>query len=196
MGLVTPIKSKKEIKQLKKYFLKGGKIRNCTLFVFGINTALRISDILSLKWNDVYDFETDTVKTHVTLTEQKTRKINSVHINSHVKKAILKLLRHNYSKNMKVTAADYIFTSQKSRSSHLSRAQAFRIIRAAAEHLHINGNIGCHSMRKTFGYFASKSRISPNLIMSIYNHSTYSVTRHYLGIDQDERDFVFKAITL
>ncbi len=30
--------------------------------------------------------------------------------------------------------------------------------------------------------------------MDIYNHSSYRVTKHYLGIEQDERDSVFCEI--
>lgn len=50
---VDPIKSKKEIQAVKNY-LSGKNLRDYTLFVVGINSALRISDILKLKWKDVF----------------------------------------------------------------------------------------------------------------------------------------------
>ena len=32
---------------------------------------------------------------------------------------------------------------------------------------------------------------APALLMDIYNHSSYGVTKKYLGIEQDERDSLF-----
>lgn len=52
MNLVEPIRDKKKIDALKVY-LKGKSLRDHALFVVGINVALRISDLLTLTWNDV-----------------------------------------------------------------------------------------------------------------------------------------------
>ena len=60
----------------------------------------------------------------------------------------------------------------------------------------MEGVISCHSLRKSFGYYAWKQGISPVMLMNIYNHSSYQVTKRYLGIEQDDRDQVFQTITL
>ena len=80
---------------------------------------------------------------------------------------------------------------QKSGPEPLSRSQAFRIIKKAANYYGFEQNISCHSLRKTFGYFAWKNGTPPALLMSIYNHSSYEITKRYLGIDQLEKDKVF-----
>jgi integrase len=72
MELVEPIRSLKKIEDLKEYLLEEGNIRNYTLIVLGLNSALRISDILNLVWDDVYDFDERIFKTHVSIKEKKT----------------------------------------------------------------------------------------------------------------------------
>ncbi|MBR1477101.1 MAG: tyrosine-type recombinase/integrase [Lachnospiraceae bacterium] len=79
---------------------------------------------------------------------------------------------------------------------HISRYQAYRIIRGAAEALHMENIVSPHSLRKTFGYHAWKQGIQPAMLMDIYNHSSYKITKRYLGINQDDRDNVFKNIQL
>lgn len=40
----------------------------------GASTALRISDLLRLRWSDVYDEERQVFRVHVTLTEKRLEK--------------------------------------------------------------------------------------------------------------------------
>lgn len=51
-------------------------------------------------------------------------------------------------------------------------------------------------MRKTFGYYAWKYGTQPAVLMDIYNHSSYEITKRYLGIKQDDKDSVFLSINL
>ena len=53
MNVVQPIKKLEDIQKIKKYLAK--KPRDALLFSFGINTGLRISDILSLDVGGVKD---------------------------------------------------------------------------------------------------------------------------------------------
>ncbi|WP_353961267.1 hypothetical protein [Paenibacillus sp. S-12] len=53
MEFVEPIKNKKQIDAMKKY-LRGQNVRDYLLLVLGINSGLRISDLLRLNIEDVY----------------------------------------------------------------------------------------------------------------------------------------------
>jgi len=81
MATTQPIRNKKEIRELVKFYLKRGQIRNHVLIVLGIHTALRISDLLSLRWDDVYDFEGKHVRASITIVEKKTHKPKTIALN-------------------------------------------------------------------------------------------------------------------
>lgn len=188
----TPIKKREDIEIVKKYFLEAKKYRDYCLFIVGINTSLRISDIIKIRWKEVYDFEYQKYKEHLILREQKTGKMNCITINKSCREALTLLMRYKRPDSPK----DYIFYSGNNAQKHISRNRAWHIIKKAAKDNHLDGNISCHSLRKTFGYHAWKAGGQPALIMDIYNHSNIEITKQYLSIDQDEKDILFHKINL
>jgi len=136
----------------------------------------------------VYDENCGEFRPHIVLTEQKTGKEKTVALNRQAAGALLLCLPHRRGK--------HIFANNRKNGAAISRVQAWRIIRAAAESVKIKGRVACHSLRKTFGYHAWKNGASPAVIMDIYNHSSYEVTRRYLGISQDDRDRVYLGMAL
>lgn len=193
MGTTQPIKELAQINELKDfYFSKNPNYRNYALICLGVNSALRIGDLLLLQWGQVYDLEQKCYKEHIAITEQKTQKKTRIAIND---SAIAGL--EVYRKSLKdLKAEDYIFPGKNGRTRPLSRSQAFRIIKRAAKELHFEDDISCHSLRKTFGYHAWKRGVHPAILTEIYNHASYQVTRRYLGINQDDKDDIFKKMNL
>ena len=71
MSTTQPIKDTARLKIFKEYYLwEKPNPRNHMLIVMGLNTALRISDILNLTYGDVYHYEDRTWRTHLTVKEQ------------------------------------------------------------------------------------------------------------------------------
>ena len=184
MKTAQPIRTKHQVRNLTEYFLKLGQLRNHALVVLGFNTALRISDLLRLTWDDVYDFEKKCVKAVINITEKKTGKSKVIALNKQVIKALLL-----YAPKVAQRGRFLIENSRTGRA--ISRIQAYRLIRAAADALQFQNRVSCHSLRKTFGYFAWKNGVSPVVIMEIYNHSSLAVTRRYLGVTQDDKNEVY-----
>lgn len=192
MSTTQPIRNIETLEQFKKYYqYVKPNARNYALIIVGLNSALRISDILHLTYGDVYDFEKRKWKEHIVVEEQKTHKTNRIYINKEIRKVLEASLEHE-----KCMPKEWIFQGQKHGKEPLSRYQAFRIIKEAAAYAGLKDHISCHSLRKTFGYHAWKQGTPPILLMNIYNHSTFQVTKRYLGIEQDDKDAVFEKIAL
>lgn len=193
MSMTYPIKNKETLETFKDFYLKNKpNPRNYTMIIMGLNTAFRIGDLLGLKWNDVYDARKQKFRQHISVVEQKTGKERIVAINECEHQALAKY----YDLCNAPNADDYLFQSQKSKGHALSRYQAYRIIKEAANSSGLEEHIGCHSLRKTFGYHAWKQGTPPAMLMNLYNHSSYQVTQRYLGIEQDDRDNVYLQIQL
>ena len=192
MSTSQPIRSTDELEAFRRFYLdEEPNLRNYAMICMGVNTALRISDLLELKWGEVYDFNEQCFRKHMVICERKTGKESRIAINGSTKKGLLTYLDTLDG----VKKGDYIFTGRYA-GTHLSRSQAFRIIKHAAYSLNMERGISCHSMRKTFGYYAWKCGTPPAMLMEIYNHSSYEITKRYLGIKQDDKDSVFLKVNL
>lgn len=193
MSTTFPIKNRDNLEIFKDYYLKEKpNFRNYTLIILGLNTAFRISDLLKLQWKDVYDINKQKFREHIILTEQKTGKERVVAIND----TVLQVLNYYYEISNLHEQTSYLFPSAKNKTLPITRTQAYRLIKEAAVHTGLNEHISCHSLRKTFGYHAWKQGVPPAMLMNIYNHSSYKITKSYLCIEQDERDDVYRNIRL
>ena len=196
MNLAHPIKKTKDLENFKDYYKKiKPNCRNELLIVLGLNTALRISDILSLEWDSVYNFEKKEYRNHIIIMEQKTGKVSQIYLNSNVLNT-LKEYKVYLSQNNKIIEPDTFLFNHSNKNIPITRTQAFRIIKEAADYYNISGVISCHSLRKTFGYHAWKQGVPPALLVTVFNHSSFDITKRYLGIEQDDKDKIFKKIKL
>ena len=172
MNEVQPIREQEKIELMKKILLKRS-YRDWFLFIMGINTGLRISDLLPLKVNDVRN------KSHITITEKKTGKAKRFRINYELQEQIAHYI-DNMSEN------DYLFKSKRA-NKPIQRVQAYKILNAAAKQVSVN-EIGTHTLRKTFGYHFYRKTKDVALLQNIFNHSAPSITLRYIGINQDMID--------
>ena len=181
MELVEPIRSEKQIKGMANY-LRGRSERDYVLFILGINSGLRISDLLKLTVNDVAECD------RISVIEDKTGKTKDFPLSDLCKKII-----KDYLKNC--NPPYWLFPSRKGDKS-ISRIQAYRILNEASKHVGINEQIGTHSLRKTFGYWAYKQGVDVTRIQYLLNHSAPSITLRYIGITRDELDDIYINLNL
>lgn len=182
MNFVQPIRDRALIEKMKN-ILMHQSYRNYFLFVLGINSGLRISDMLPLKVGDVKG------KEHIVLTEQKTGKYKRFPINTGLKKEI-----DAYTRGM--DPEDYLFPSRIGKKTRpITRYMAYKILNNAAEELGL-GEVGTHTLRKTFGYHFYQEYRDLAVLKEIFNHATTQVTMRYIGINQDVIDKAMRDFKL
>lgn len=151
--------------------------RNRALFELLFTLTLRVSDLLSLKVNDVLDKDGN-IKEAVLTTEQKNDNHKGVFIREKPKEAL-----KNWLEMADLGKDEYIFYSPYS-DGHLSRQQAYNIIHKKAELLGITENktVATHSGRKTMGRRLYKNDANEQEIREILGHESVKQTRKYMGI--------------
>lgn len=187
VNIVSPIRDKKQI-ELMKMYLRDKSKRDYLLFLVSISSALRISDILKLKVEDVWDGRRP--KKFIVLNEEKTGKYKRFPITENLQKAI-----KEYMKEYRPNQGDWLFFSRKGNKA-ITRQQASNILSQAGEYVGIKEPINTHSMRKTWGYWAYKTGASLAHIMEALNHSSIANTKKYLGITQEELDDIYLNLNL
>lgn len=172
MNFVQPIRDKEVIQEIKD-FLKEWNERNFILFLLGIYTGLRIKDILKLRVRDVEGWS-------IYIKEGKTGKMNEIFMPNELKRAIRSYIKGK-PKN------EYLFKSREGKNRPITVSMAYAIMRRIAEEFKLD-RIGCHSLRKTYGYHHYKQYGDVVALMESLNHSDPKITLRYIGIKQDEKN--------
>ena len=195
MNYVEPIRDRKKIAQIKNMLRGQKRFRDLLLFVVGINSALRISDLLQLRIGHFLD-EKGRVRRRFWIKEQKRGKRQEVVINDSIR-TILDEYLAAYPEVTK-DANNFIFFSSKGEDySHpIKRGQAWKLITTICREVGLSGEFGTHSLRKTWGYHARLNGVDLALIMHKLNHESIAYTRRYLGITDDELQAVVLRLNL
>lgn len=172
-----------EVKPLTDYniildfsdYLKEKNERDYVLYWTGIYTGRRISDILPLKVRDVKN------KDRICFLESKTQKKADIIIHPELKKILQAYCadKNNY---------EYVFANNRKPPKPITRVRVWQILNEAAKNFCYEQKIGCHTLRKTFGYWLYQYSKDVVAIKELLNQSDISVTKRYIGIDQKQKD--------
>ncbi len=194
---VQPIRDTKKIDAMKSIMKGESNYRDLLLFVLGINTGLRISDILALKWESFITGGGRLLKTgdQLNVVEIKTKKVKSFVINRSVAEALK--LYHDSLAN--VNPDDPVFSSRKTDDGSLqpiTRIAAWQMLNRYANMVGLNDGIGTHTLRKTFGYHLYKKGVALEYIQKMLNHSSPAITLRYIGITQEQLNNIYVELNL
>lgn len=93
MNYVEPIRDRRKKAQIKNLLRARGDFRNLLLFDVGINSALRISDLLQLQIGDFFE-ESGKIRDRFSIKELKRGKRQEIVINSCMKDTLIEFEDH------------------------------------------------------------------------------------------------------
>jgi len=195
MNFVEPIRDRKKIAQIKNQLRGQRRYRDLLLFVVGINTALRISDLLELRVENFLD-DQKRINRRFWIKEQKRGKRQEVVVNN----SIQETLDEYFAAYPEITGEHDYFIFFNSKANRfikpIGRGHAWKVITTICQQVGLRGNFGTHSLRKTWGYHARMQGVDLALIMHKLNHESIAYTKRYLGITDDELQAVSQRLNL
>ena len=195
MNFVEPIRSTKKIAQIKNLLKGQGRYRDLLLFTVGINTALRVSDLLRLHIGDFVD-QDGRVRKRFWIREAKRNKRNDVIINDSITQA-LTAYRAGYPEvETDPKHSTFFNVKTKDYGRPIDRKQVWKIITTLCHEVGLHGNYATHTLRKTWGYHARRQGVDLALIMHKLNHNSLAYTKRYLGITNEELEEVSRRLNL
>lgn len=184
MNFVEPIRDRKKLAQIKNLLRGQGRFRDL-LFTAGVNTALRISDLLQLKIGQFLD-DRGYFKRHFWIHEHKRNKRYEVVINQSIREALVEYMEAY--PGVAENSEHFVFFNTKTNgySEPIKQGQAWKFIISICRQVGLSGNFGTHSLRKTWGDHARMQGVDLPLIRHKLNHESIAYTKRYLGITDNE----------
>jgi len=170
-------------------------LRDCALFLVGINSALRAGDLLGLTIDDVLagSARRIQVRKEIVLVESKTGKERWIYLPDKPREAVKAYLKVRKARRGLSPEEPLWLTTRGKEPRAVSYVQVYRTLRWAARRAGADlrvRHIGCHSMRKTYGhwlyYKTDGEPFTLAELMFMYGHSSEQITLRYLGITARE----------
>lgn len=173
---IKPITDREMLQRVKLEAQKMGP-QPYMLILIGLNTGLRISDILPLTVGEFRESD------RLMIFEQKTGKFSEIRI---PKVVIADVLRATAKKR----DDELLFESRCStkRGQPIDYVTAYRWVKEACRRAGMDRFVGCHTLRKTYGYTMYQRHHDVGQLMEHFNHSSQGVTLKYIGISQKNKD--------
>lgn len=172
--------------------LKGHMMwRDRCLFILGVKTGFRISELLAIRVGDVY--ANGKVLNFLTVARKHMKKkvtSRTVTLNPDAKRAI-----ETWVKDSGISSEMPLFCGPRSKGEPISRIMAWRILNRAFKACEMEGKLGTHCMRKTFA-----QKVHEIFKGDVYKtqkalgHASLNSTAAYLAVDQSEIDEAIQKI--
>lgn len=194
---VEPIRTVNAINNLKKYLAPSP--RNFAIFVVGINTVYRASEILSIRLGQVRHLQPGD---RLEVKQRKTKKYRAVTMTKSCFDSIQILLDHLDRKAMQakdlswVDDDSFLFAGRQP-SRPLFVPTLSNLVKDWCRKVNLKGNYGSHSLRKTWGYMQRTKQDTPiPLLTQAFGHASQQQTLSYLCIQDEEIESIYTALEL
>lgn len=169
--------------------------RDRALFLLGVRSGFRISEILSLRLGDVVQAGRVVERVRVLRRHMKGRREGRTVLLHPAARAALATWLEELRSAGYMTADSFVFQSRRGPNQAIGRVQAWRILRRAFEQAGLTGNLGTHSMRKTFADRVY-DRLGGDLVKTAQAlaHRSIGSTASYLTFREAEIDEAILSI--
>jgi len=189
---VEAVKTGEQRQQVEAHLVAQGAIY-ADIWKIGVNTALRISDLLSLTMDNVRAL--DPAQPALNVIEQKTGKLRKIVVNQ-TALAVMQRRLTEYPDHGWLFQSDAVNRNRREPPKPINRRSVSRVFEKVGQKVAPKVALGTHSMRKTRGYAMHKAGRSIESIAKVLNHSSPAVTMRYIGLVQQDIDESYTELEL
>jgi len=179
--------TEQEVEQVLEGFSGGNRLRDRCLFLLGVRSGFRISELLSLRVGDLMQNGRVTDRVGVARQFMKRKQEGRAVILHPVAKAAVADRVAELAKAGRTAPDIYLFQSQRGHNKPLTRTGAWSLLKSAFESLGMTGKLATHSMRKTFADRVY-SKLNYDLVKTqrAMGHRSIQSTISYLSFKEEE----------
>ena len=181
-----------EVNEIAGSFYGRHAIRNRAMFILGINTGFRISELLSIRIADVWDGQDVKKFVRVNKSHMKgKRNGREIPLNDKARNAV----REWITQAGDVAPDTPLFFSQVNPKQPFNRQRAHAILKEVFNDCHLDGTLATHTMRKTFAESVRKA--SGNDIFTVsrmLGHTDIATTQKYLDVTTEQQWQIINAL--
>lgn len=179
VGQKAPLKLK-DIWAIRIRLQLGHRTRELALFDLGLDSKLRVCDLVRLRVRDIC--HGDRVSPRAIVTQQKTARPVQIEITPATREAVTAWI-----KEAKLANDDYLFPSRVHESPHLGTRQYARILNSWIEEIGLDPTAyGTHTIRRTKASLIYRRTKNIRAVQLLLGHTKLESTVRYLGIEVED----------
>ena len=187
-----------EILRVAEVFSGPYAIRNRSLFMLGVSTGGRISELLSLRIGDVY--QNGHAVTDLLFSKQITKGkavSRAVPVNSDGQQAIEDVVFWYKNLYRRIYPNRPVFPSRVGQGKKaLNRRMAHKVLKEAFIAAGLNGHLATHSLRKSFAQRLYDHTGDVFVVQEMLGHANIATTQDYLGVNYASVREALEAISV
>ena len=174
-----------EIRKVADCFDGTFKARNRGLFMLGVSTGGRISELLSLTVGDVWQNRAAVTDLLFDRSIVKGGEISrAVPVNRDGRQAIHELIAWHRDRYNTIHKSRPLFPSRNGQGTQrMSRRTAHNVLKQAYEAAGLNGHLATHSLRKSFAQRLYDRTGDIFVVQEMLGHRNVATTQKYLGVN-------------
>ena len=175
--------SNAEIRKVADCFSGTYATRNRGLFILGVSTGGRISELLALKVGEVWQNGKPVSDLLFDKTIVKGGEVSrAVPVNVNGREAIEGLIVFHVERYGNIDVERALFPSRQG-SGAMDRRMAHTVLKNAFEAAGLNGKLATHSMRKSFAQRLYEQTNDIFAVQEMLGHKNVATTQRYLGVN-------------